>query len=31
MNGIPMGLGSMKGYIPSFGKVKRKRDGGKSG
>jgi hypothetical protein len=31
MNGTLEGLISVKGYIPSVGQVKNKRDGGKSG
>jgi hypothetical protein len=30
MNGMPVKLISMKGYIPLVGKVERKRDDGKS-
>jgi hypothetical protein len=31
MNGMPKGIRSMKGYIHWVGRVKKKRDGGKSG
>jgi len=30
MNGMPEGLGSVKGYIPWVRQAERKRDGGKS-